>query len=148
MPDAPSGSPDGLPDAAVGFGRRLAGVAIDWLLCLIIASAFLRAPGFDPSTAGLLERSLWAGNDLGTVAVWAVQHLVLVATLGTTIGHRIVGLRVVRADGSTVVGLVPAAIRTVLAALILPAILTDREGAGYHDALARTRLIRVRRGAL
>lgn len=144
MADSPSGSPESLPDAPVGFGRRVAGVAIDWLLCLVISSAFLRAPGFDPSSAGLLERTLWAGNELGTVAVWAAQHLVLVATLGTTIGHRVVGLRVVRADGSAVVGLVPAAIRTVLAALVLPAILTDRDGVGYHDALARTRLIRRR----
>ncbi len=126
------------------MSRRVGGLAVDWVLSLMVTSAFLRAPGIDIADLSMLERTLFAGNQWGTVAVWAFQHLVLVATLGTTIGHRIFGLRVVREDGAPVVGLRSAAIRTVLTVLVLPALFTDPEGRGYHDAIARTRLIATR----
>ncbi|WNM25652.1 RDD family protein [Demequina capsici] len=129
---------------SASIGRRVGGLAIDWTLSLLVTSAFLRAPGFDPQAASGIERVLFSGNEWATVAVWAAQHLVLVATLGTTIGHRAVGLKVVREDGAAAVGLISAAIRTALTVLVLPAIFTDASGRGYHDAIARTRLVVTR----
>ncbi|WP_062202090.1 RDD family protein [Demequina salsinemoris] len=126
------------------LGRRVLGLAIDWSLSLLVTSAFLRAPGIDVADLTMLERVFFAGNQWATVAVWAVQHLVLVATLGTTIGHRAAGLRVVREDGAPIVGLRAAAIRTVLTVLVLPALFTDATGRGYHDSIAGTRLVPTR----
>ncbi|WP_234996510.1 RDD family protein [Demequina sp. NBRC 110054] len=130
--------------ARAPMGRRVLGLAVDWGLSLLVTSAFLRAPGVDATDLTVLERTFFAGNQWGTVAVWAAQHLVLVATLGTTIGHRVVGLRVVREDGAAIVGLRAAAIRTALTVLVLPALFTDPTGRGYHDAIAGTRLIPTR----
>jgi len=86
--------------------------------------------------------ALVSGAPLATLAIWAAQHLILVATIGTTIGHRVFGLRVVRDDGVRTVGFVKAAIRTLMIALVIPAVVWDDEGRGLHDRAAGTRLIR------
>lgn len=122
-------------------GPRILGIAIDWLLCMLISSAFFTSAGY--AQAQGFERVLLAGAPLATLLIWAAQHLILVATLGTTIGHRVAGLRVVRPDGG-VVGISKAAIRTGLLALIIPAVVVDDEGQGLHDRVAGTRLISTR----
>ena len=122
------------PSSRAYPGRRLIGVGLDWILCLLISSAFF--PTLDPASVTFVERALLVGDPRATLVIWIAQHLVLVATLGTTVGHRIVGLRVVRDDGAPVVGPVKAAIRTVLLALVIPAVVWDGEGRGLHDRLA------------
>ncbi|WP_062289825.1 RDD family protein [Demequina phytophila] len=123
--------------------RRLAGIAIDWVLCLLISSAFFPDPSYPADTVTGLERAFLAGSPFATLAVWAVQHLLLVATLGTTIGHRLLGLRVVREEGALPVGFTKAAIRTALLALVIPAVVWGPDGRGLHDRLAHTRVVRV-----
>ncbi len=109
----------------------------------MISSAFF-ASANAVASAGPFERVLLVGNSFATLGIWALQHFLLVSTLGTTIGHRIVGIKVVREDGRSPLGLVGGAIRTVLLALIVPALFTDPEGRGYHDRAAHTRLVRTR----
>ena len=110
---------------------------------MLIASAFF--PIDQAADATAVERVVLAGAPMATLGIWAIQHLVLVATIGSTIGHRIFRLRVVREDGSPgPVGFVAALIRTFLLALVIPAVVWDEEGRGLHDRNARTRLIRVR----
>ncbi|MFV0634746.1 RDD family protein [Demequina sp.] len=123
-------------------GRRLIGVGIDWVMCMLIASAFF--PAHDPATVTTIERVLVGGDPLATVGIWMVQHLILVATIGTTIGHRIVGLRVVRDDGAPMVGPVRALGRTLLLALVIPAVVWDGEGRGLHDRAVGTRILSTR----
>ncbi|WP_236683806.1 RDD family protein [Demequina flava] len=127
-------------------GRRLLGIGTDWMLCLLISSAFFPQAGF--ADASGVERVLLAGEPMATLAIWAVQHLILVASLGTTIGHRIVGVRVVRDDGAPMVGLVKALGRTVLLALVIPAVVWDPEGRGLHDRAVGTRIVSTRRGSV
>jgi len=109
---------------------------------MLISSAFFASAGYAAATG--LERALFAGAPLANLAIWAAQHLILVSTLGTTIGHRVVGIRVVRDDRDGPVGLLKAGIRTVLLALVLPAVVWDSEGRGLHDRAGGTRLIRIR----
>lgn len=123
------------------FGRRLVGIAIDWLLCLIISSAFFALP--DAQNLASLERIFVGGNPMATVGIWAAQHFLLVATLGTTVGHRIVRLRVVRDDGVPFVGPLRALGRTVLLALVIPAVVWDNEGRGLHDRAVNTRILPI-----
>lgn len=130
--------------ASALVGRRLLGIGIDWFLCLLIASAFFVQPEFS-DTSGI-ERVLLAGDPLATLGIWAVQHWILVATLGTTVGHRIMGLRVVRDDGSLMVGFGRALGRTVLLALVIPAVVWDPQGRGLHDRAVGTHLVSTRRG--
>ncbi len=124
-------------------GRRLVGVGIDWVLCLMISSAFFADPAIIGADPTAVERVLLAGAPFATLAVWALQHLVLVATLGTTIGHRVMGVRVVRVDGAPYVGVLKALIRTALLALVIPAVVWDSDGRGLHDRAAGTRVVRI-----
>lgn len=124
-------------------GRRLAGIGIDWVLCLLVSSAFFADPARAETAATLPERVLLTGAPFATLAVWAAQHLLLVATLGTTIGHRLLGLRVVREDGAPAVGPLKALIRTALLALVIPAVVWGPDGRGLHDRLAGTRIVRA-----
>lgn len=123
------------------LGRRLVGIAIDWVLCLIIASAFFPVP--DAQNLTSLERFFVAGSPMATVGIWMAQHFLLVATLGTTVGHRIVRLRVVRDDGVPYVGPIRALGRTVLLALVIPAVVWDEEGRGLHDRAVNTRIMPI-----
>lgn len=132
-----------LPPRAL-VGRRLIGLTVDWVLCLLISAAFFPAPAFDPQLATTFERVLLAGHPMATLAVFAAQHLLLVATLGTTIGHRLVGVRVVREDGVAYVGVLKSLARTVLLLLILPAVVWDEENRGLHDRGAGTRIVALK----
>lgn len=118
----------------------MGGIAIDWALSMLISSFFFPAPEFADATG--IQKFLLAGQPLATLAIWAVQHFALVAMLGMTYGHRIFGLRVVRDDGAPYPGFRAAAIRTVLLALVIPAVVWDSEGRGLHDRAAGTHLIR------
>lgn len=131
------------PSTSAFVGRRLVGIGLDWVLCLLISSALLTDPAFQPEGASAVERLLLAGAPFATLAVWAAQHLVLVASLGTTIGHRVVGLRVVREDGAPFVGVLKAAVRTALLALVIPAVVWGPDGRGLHDRAAGTRIVRI-----
>lgn len=121
------------------LGRRLIGIAIDWVLCLMISSAFFALP--DAQNLTSLERIFVGGNPMATIGIWAAQHFLLVATLGTTVGHRIVRLRVVRDDGVPFVGPLRALGRTVLLALVIPAVVWDDQGRGLHDRAVNTRIL-------
>ena len=134
----------GLPLAGPGslatVPRRLAGVTIDWVLSLAVSAAFFPGP---PAVLPLLS-----GDPVATLAVFALSTAVLVATLGHTLGHRLVGLRIVRRQDVTnggsqrPPGLLAALVRTLLLCLVIPAVVWDRNGRGLHDLAAGTVIVR------
>lgn len=131
------------PGSAASLGRRVLALVLDWVLCLLIASAFFASSSDGP---------FWARADgLVTLAVFAVENLLLVGTLGFTVGHRVLGLRVRRAgatpqgplpDDGRAPGLGRAALRTVLLCLVIPAVVWDTDGRGLHDRSAGTAIVR------
>jgi uncharacterized RDD family membrane protein YckC len=138
------GLPDDGPGSVARFGRRLAGLAIDWFACLLISAAFAPTPD---AVLPVLR-----GDPLVTLAVFAVENLVLVATLGHTLGQRIVGLRVrplptddegrALPDDGRPPGLLRAAVRTGLLLLVLPAVIANGDGRALHDRAAGTAIVR------
>ena len=123
----PRGSRLGLPPAGpgslAGTTRRVAALWIDWALCLLISGVFVH------------------GQALAPVAVLAVENLVLVGTLGTTVGHRLLGLHVCATSGGPA-GIARAALRTALLVLVIPAVVWDSDGRGMHDRAAGTVIVR------
>ncbi len=117
------------PGAMASFGRRLVAVIVDWVLCELIA-------------AGLFGADLAAGGagSFVPLAVFAAENLLLVATLGTTVGHRLLGIRVLQVGP----GFFPlqVTVRTALLCLFLPALFIDADGRGLHDRLAGTAIVR------
>jgi hypothetical protein len=105
------GLPESGPGSLAPQGRRLGALAVDWAVAYLATAAF----GWHPSSA----QGQW-----GTIAIFAAEHLVLLSTLGYTIGKRLFGLRVGRLGG--------------LLLLVVPAVIWDRDGRGLHDRLMRT----------
>ncbi len=147
-PASDGGSRLGLPAEGPGSQasvlRRLVGLCIDWGVALAVAALLFPDPSSE--LPGIL-----AADSTATLAVFAVSMILLVATLGSTIGHRVAGLRVVRlADVRTGTqraalagpGLVPALVRTVLLCLVIPAVIWDGDGRGMHDVAAGTVIVR------
>jgi uncharacterized RDD family membrane protein YckC len=117
------GLPQSGPRSVGRFGRRLAALAIDWLLASLVSLAFF---SYDS----------WA-----TLAIFAVAQIVFLITLNGSVGHLIVGLRVVPMSGGWIGVLRPIG-RTLLLCIVLPAVIWDRDQRGMHDRLAGTVLVR------
>jgi hypothetical protein len=117
----------GLPETGSGSlatqGRRLGALLIDWAIAALIVEGF----GWHATSS----QGQW-----GVLAIFAAEHLLLLSTLGYTIGKRVFGLRVGKLGGP----LTPlhVIVRTVLLMLVIPAVIWDRDGRGMHDRLAGT----------
>lgn len=118
------------PGSVGGFGRRLVAVAVDWALCLIVATGVFHVP--------------WGATDAKSfvpLAIFAVENLVLVSLTGWTVGHRMLGLRV-GSLGRPVMTPFQVLIRTVLLCIVVPALIWDKDGRGLHDRAAGTIVVR------
>ena len=73
--------------------------------------------------------------------MFALYTVLLVSlTGGATLGHRLFGLQVWKVrPGAFPLQVV---IRTLLLCLVVPAVLTSRDGRGFHDVAAGTRIVR------
>lgn len=116
------------PGALAGLGRRIAALVTDWLLCMLIAYGLFSA---DRTTAGT-----W------TLLVFVAMAVLMVGTIGTTPGKRLLGLRVVSVQGGRLT-FARGALRTVLLALGVPALIWDRDQRGLHDRLAGAVQVRI-----
>ncbi|MFI5708541.1 RDD family protein [Kribbella sp. NPDC051620] len=131
------GLPESGQGSVAGWGRRLAALFVDWLVAGLIASAVVGKP-------------IWAGgNDFNTaqLVIFFAMSAILVGLAGSTIGHRLLGLRVIRTkpggEGyAAQVGLLGGAIRTLLLCLVLPAVVFDKDHRGLHDLAAATIVVR------
>ncbi|MBT2406955.1 MULTISPECIES: RDD family protein [unclassified Streptomyces] len=123
------GLPEQGPGSVARFGRRLAAVAIDWIGCQVIAY-------------GLITGGNTTATGNWTLALFVALSILTVGTVGFTPGKRIVGLRVVSLDGGRL-GIVRVVVRTLLLALVIPAMVWDRDGRGLHDRLTRAVEVRI-----
>jgi uncharacterized RDD family membrane protein YckC len=117
------GLPESGPGSIARAGRRIAAIMIDWGIALLISNF------------------AFGGNSWATLAVFAVEQTLLVGTLGYSIGHRALGIAVVRPGGG-VPGPLAALVRAVLLCLVVPAVIFDPDQRGLHDKAMNTLLIR------
>lgn len=118
----------------VSQGRRALGITIDWIACYAISLGFFAGGG---SFADRVP-----GARLPVLLLLFAEYSILVALTGTSFGHRMVGLRVVRfSDGGPVTPL-QALIRTALLLPIVTAITFDENGRGINERLSNTVLVR------
>ena len=120
----------------VSQGRRALGITIDWIACYAISLGFFAGGG---SFADRVP-----GARFPVLLLLFAEYSILVALTGTSFGHRLVGLKVVRfSDGGPVTPL-QALIRTALLLPIVTAITFDENGRGINERLSNTVLIRNR----
>ena len=117
----------GLPEAgprSIGrLGRRIAALVIDWGTAVLVSIAFF-------------HYDAWA-----TLGVFAVAQIVFLLTVNASVGHLLLGLRLVPLAGGYLGAWRPFA-RTALLCLVIPAVIWDRDQRGMHDRLIGTVLVR------
>lgn len=117
----------GLPEAGRGslakFPRRVVALCIDWAISLLVSSAFFN------------------GDNLATLAIFALMQWLLVATSGSSFGHLVCGLKVQKLNGHYV-GFLASALRIAMILLVIPATIWDNDNRGLHDKLGKTVLVR------
>lgn len=137
----------GLPDAgprSVGrVGRRIVALGIDWIVAYVISIAFFRTT-VDADLADAIGSLaiLFSTDGFITLAIFAVlQYLFQIVTNGS-LGHLIMGMRVVPVSGGYL-GFWRPLVRTLLLCLAIPALIWDVDQRGLHDKAAGTVLVRV-----
>ncbi|GAA3215500.1 RDD family protein [Actinocorallia longicatena] len=125
----------GLPERGKGsvasYARRLVALLIDWFLCMLIANGLASVFGWHDAVR------TWA-----TLGIFVLQAWLLVSFAGTTLGKRLSGLYVTRLNGRRI-GLGWALVRALLIALVIPALLWDRDHRGLHDRAANTVVLEI-----
>lgn len=116
--------------ATAGLGRRLVALTIDWGLGYLVAGLFVGAQV--------------SQSPFTVLGIWFLLTAAPVAVFGASAGKVVVGIRVASLGSDAVVGVPRAVLRTVLIALVLPALARDGDGRGWHDRAARTVVVRTR----
>ncbi|MCY7412500.1 MAG: RDD family protein [Salinibacterium sp.] len=117
------GLPPSGPRSVARFTRRIAALAIDWGFAVIVSIAFFNY------------------ESLATLAVFAVTQIILLVTANGSLGHLVLGMRVVPINGGYL-GWWKPIVRTLLICLVIPAVIWDRDQRGVHDRLTGTVLVR------
>jgi uncharacterized RDD family membrane protein YckC len=105
------------------LGRRLAAIAIDWAFAVVVSNAFFNY------------------DALATLGIFVTAQIVLLVTANGSFGHLIMGLRVVPLAGGYL-GIWRPIVRTLLMAMVIPAVIWESDQRGMHDRLAGTLLVR------
>ena len=120
----------------VSQGRRILGITIDWLACYAIALGFFAGGG---SLADRVSGARWP-----VLLLLFAEYSILVAFGGSSFGHRLVGLKVVRYSDGGAVTPIQALIRTGLLLPIVTAITFDENGRGINERFSNTVLVKSR----
>jgi uncharacterized RDD family membrane protein YckC len=136
-PQAYRGESLGLPASGSGSippgGARVGAFLVDSIASGLVAALFV--PHHSDVAKSL--PGLWS------LVPFALDYLIGVLVAGRTLGMYLFGLRLVRVDRDAAIG--PGRIlgRTVLLALLVPALVFDRDGRGLHDRIADTAVVRA-----
>jgi uncharacterized RDD family membrane protein YckC len=127
-------TPGWLPGEVAGFGRRLVAIAIDWFASIAISLLLFQqaAYGSPESSAAIL-------------LIFATEIILLTWLIAASFGQRIMGITVIRTDGSRL-SLWRVIVRTLLICLVIPAVVFDSYGRGLHDRAVDSVALRTRGG--
>ena len=117
------GLPQSGPRSIARSGRRIGAIAIDWGIAVGVSYVF------------------FGGDRFAILYVFAAVQYVFLATLSGSIGHLIVGMRVVPLVPQWI-GVWRPLVRTVLLCLVIPALISNSDSRGLHDVAAGTVLVR------
>jgi uncharacterized RDD family membrane protein YckC len=120
------GLPPAGPGSVASFGRRAAALAIDCVLSTLVALLFTRP---EPPR-------LWSAG------VLFIAYTFFIGFFGQTPGMRLMGIGCVRLSDGAPLGVPRAALRALLLQLLVPALVIDRNGRGWHDRAAGSIVLR------
>lgn len=118
----------GAPGVAAGLGRRAVAITLDWLLALLLARLM---PGAEYGSGDYA---------LATLAIFAVEIIILTWLTGSSFGQRVMGIAVVSQTG----GRLPfwrVIVRTALICIVIPALVYDSQRRGLQDLAVGSRVV-------
>jgi uncharacterized RDD family membrane protein YckC len=120
------------PGSVANFGARLYAYLIDAVLSVLVAIA--------------INGGYHVGDrqNLVTYLAFLAIELVFVSAFGQTPGMRVAGIGVIRADTGGRQSPQWILVRTILLAVIAPALVIDGSGRAMHDRAAGTIMIKTR----
>jgi uncharacterized RDD family membrane protein YckC len=121
------------PGPVAGFGRRIGAIAIDWAVALGMALLLFRSAAYGS-----------AESQIATLSLFALEVIVLTWLSSASFGQRVLGMIVLRTDGSRL-SLWRVVVRTLLICLVIPAIVLDSDGRGLHDRAVDSVVVRAPR---
>jgi uncharacterized RDD family membrane protein YckC len=128
----------GLPETgtrSVGrIGRRIAAIVIDWAVAILVTMLIS-----GQSYTALTSQPF---GQFGILGSFVVLQILATVVIGGSLGHRLCGLHIVTIRG-THPGLWRPIVRSLLLALVLPAVVWDSDQRGFHDKIAGTMLLRA-----
>ena len=114
------------------LGRRVLALVIDWIVASLTAVAL--TPVSSPPDN--------IGENLIITGFFVLEVGLLVGLLGASIGKRMVRLGVVNPDGQAI-GIPLGLLRTALVCLVIPPLVSNKDGRGLHDIVTGSREIRA-----
>jgi len=117
------GLPRSGPRSVGRFGRRVAALLVDWLPVYLVSYAF------------------FGGDVWIKLGLFALLQYLFITLVSGSIGHLILGMRVVPVTGGWV-GFGRPLLRTLLLCIVIPAVIWDRDQRGMHDRFSGTVLVR------
>lgn len=127
------GLPESGPQSIARFGRRLIAIFVDWAISVLVVMLIIGSNYLDlASSAAGQFYILGMFVFLQTFGIWAI---------GGSIGHRMFKMYLVNASGGPLNWWRPL-VRSLLLALVIPAIIWDADQRGFHDKIAGTILLR------
>ena len=117
------------------WARRVSALVVDWAVCTLVVVFVIGAAQWrDDPAAGLYVTGLFV-----------LESAVFTTLLGGSFGKLATRLRVMRDDApGQPLELIPALVRSVLIALVVPPLVFRPDGRGLHDLAVKTRTVRLR----
>lgn len=131
------------PGSIARVGRRICALLIDWWLALLVVSLLRGSLAMPAGAVGDAEFiSTAQGQSLEVLLLFVALQIIAIPIIGGSIGHRLLGCYVAPLVGGWV-GLWRPIVRTILLALVIPALIWDSDQRGFHDKVAGTVLLRT-----
>ncbi|MCW2546958.1 MAG: domain containing protein, partial [Mycobacterium sp.] len=116
------------PGSVASTGARIGAFIIDAIVANLLAGIpYLFGVRYTPNSRTFI-----------VLGAFLLIELLLDASYGQTVGKRILGIRVIRVDGSGLASFPWLILRTVLLGALVPAVVWDRDRRGLHDKAAGT----------
>lgn len=129
----------GLPETGIKsvarLGRRAIALLVDWNIALVLTLLISGTDYFAVASSSL--------GQMATLGIFVALQILAMWTIGGSIGHRIMGLYLVAVSGERLAPWRPV-VRSVLLALVIPALVWDSDQRGFHDKIAGTILLKSR----
>jgi uncharacterized protein YybS (DUF2232 family) len=78
-----------------------------------------------------------------TLLIFVVQVAFFTVLIGASFGQQLLGIGIRSVSGGRI-GVIQSILRTLLLALVIPALIWDRDGRGLHDKLTNAAVLRTR----